>query len=130
MGVSSLVSLAFAAGVLTAPATAAAAARIEFRGVNYTPSRVVIVAGESVTWVPTGGESFATHPLTPALDESLARSALYGAQCSVCGASRIRSTRAGTPPTTASAGTSFVTTVLVPITALSPTVTPRRKQAP
>ena len=46
------------------------------------------------------------------------------------GSSRIRITRAGTPPTTALAGTSEVTTELVPITALSPTVTPRRMQAP
>ena len=47
-----------------------------------------------------------------------------------CGSSRIRITRAGTPPTTALAGTSWVTTAFVPITALSPTVTPRRMQAP
>jgi len=46
------------------------------------------------------------------------------------GASRMRNTRAGTPATTALAGTSRVTTALVPITALSPTVTPRRMQAP
>ena len=42
------------------------------------------------------------------------------------GASRIRRTRAGTPPTTALAGTSLVTTELVPTTELSPTLTPRR----
>jgi hypothetical protein len=47
-----------------------------------------------------------------------------------CGASRILIRRAGTPPTTALAGTSCVTTALVPITALSPTVTPRRMHAP
>ena len=47
-----------------------------------------------------------------------------------CGASRMRITRAGTPPTTALAGTSFVTTAFVPMTALSPTVTPRRMHAP
>ena len=46
------------------------------------------------------------------------------------GASRIRSTRAGTPPTTAFAGTSRVTTELVPTIELSPTRTPRRTQAP
>ena len=46
------------------------------------------------------------------------------------GSSRMRSTRAGTPATTAFAGTSRVTTAFVPITALSPTVTPRRMQAP
>src|SRR5215204_2606019 len=46
------------------------------------------------------------------------------------GASRMRNTRAGTPATTAFAGTSRVSTALVPITALSPTVTPRRMQAP
>ncbi len=46
------------------------------------------------------------------------------------GASRMRSTRAGTPPTTALAGTSLVTTAEVPTIALSPTVTPRRMQAP
>ena len=46
------------------------------------------------------------------------------------GASRIRISRAGTPPTTAFAGTSFVTTALVPITALSPTAQPRRMHAP
>ncbi len=38
------------------------------------------------------------------------------------GALRIRMSRAGTPPTTALAGTSAVTTALVPITELSPTV--------
>ena len=42
----------------------------------------------------------------------------------------MRSTRAGTPATTAFAGTSPVTTLVVPMTALSPTVTPRRKHAP
>jgi len=52
------------------------------------------------------------------------------AQRSDAGASRIRSTRAGAPATTASAGMSLVMTVLVPITQLSPTVAPRRKQAP
>jgi hypothetical protein len=46
------------------------------------------------------------------------------------GAFRIRMSRAGTPPTTALAGMSFVTTAFVPITALSPTVTPRRMPAP
>ena len=51
-------------------------------------------------------------------------------QRNVRGASRIRISRAGAPPTTALAGTSVVTTELVPITALSPTVTPRRTQAP
>ena len=34
--------------------------------------------------------------------------------------------RAGTPPTTAFAGTSRATTAFVPMTELSPTVTPRR----
>ena len=48
----------------------------------------------------------------------------------VAGSSRIRSRRAGWPPTTALSGTSFVTTLSVPITQLSPTVTPRRMQAP
>jgi hypothetical protein len=48
----------------------------------------------------------------------------------VFGSSRIRITRAGTPATTAFAGTSFVTTALVPMIALSPTVTPRRMHAP
>ena len=51
-------------------------------------------------------------------------------QRSSLGASRMRSTLAGTPPTTAFAGTSAVTTALVPMTALSPTRTPRRMQAP
>ena len=46
------------------------------------------------------------------------------------GAARIRISRAGTPPTTAFAGTSLVTTALVPITALSPTAQPRRMHAP
>ncbi len=46
------------------------------------------------------------------------------------GSSRMRRIRAGTPATTAFAGTSRVTTAFVPITALSPTVTPRRMQAP
>src|SRR5215203_6204334 len=46
------------------------------------------------------------------------------------GPSRMRITRAGMPPTTAFAGTSLVTTELVPITELSPTLTPRRMQAP
>ena len=51
-------------------------------------------------------------------------------QRSSFGASRIRITFAGTPPTTALAGTSLVTTELVPTIELSPTRTPRRKQAP
>ena len=51
-------------------------------------------------------------------------------QRSRLGASRIRSTRAGAPATTALSGTSLVTTVEVPTIALSPTVTPRRMQAP
>jgi glycogen(starch) synthase len=51
-------------------------------------------------------------------------------QRSVFGRSRIRRIRAGTPPTTAFAGTSRVTTELVPMIALSPTRTPRRMQAP
>jgi hypothetical protein len=38
--------------------------------------------------------------------------------------------RAGAPPTTELAFTSQVTTELVPITELSPIVTPRRMQAP
>ena len=42
----------------------------------------------------------------------------------------MRTTRAGTPAITAFAGTSRVTTALVPMMALSPTVTPRRMQAP
>jgi len=46
------------------------------------------------------------------------------------GASRMRITLAGTPPTTAFAGTSLVTTELVPMTLLSPTLTPRRMHAP
>jgi hypothetical protein len=45
------------------------------------------------------------------------------------GASRIRITFAGTPPATAFAGMSLVTTALVPTIELSPTRTPRRKQA-
>ena len=51
-------------------------------------------------------------------------------QRNVFGVSRIRITRAGTPATTALSGTSVVRTELVPITALSPTLTPRRTQAP
>jgi hypothetical protein len=50
--------------------------------------------------------------------------------CIRVGASRILRMRAGTPATTAFGGTSRVTTAFVPITALSPTVTPRRMQAP
>ncbi len=46
------------------------------------------------------------------------------------GVSRMRITRAGTPATTAFAGTSLVTTELVPMTLLSPTLTPRRMHAP
>src|SRR5204862_443566 len=46
------------------------------------------------------------------------------------GVSRILITLAGRPATTAFAGTSFVTTEFVPMTALSPTVTPRRMHAP
>ena len=42
----------------------------------------------------------------------------------------MRMTRAGLPATTALAGTSLVTTALVPTIALSPTLTPRRMQAP
>jgi hypothetical protein len=42
----------------------------------------------------------------------------------------MRSTRAGIPALTEFAGRSLVTTALVPITELSPTVTPRRMQAP
>ena len=52
------------------------------------------------------------------------------AQPKLRGRSRLRISLAGTPPTTASSGTSVVTTALVPTTALSPTVTPRRMQAP
>jgi 2-polyprenyl-3-methyl-5-hydroxy-6-metoxy-1,4-benzoquinol methylase len=51
-------------------------------------------------------------------------------QRNVFGASRMRMTRAGTPPTTALSGTSRVHTAFVPITELSPTLTPRRMQAP
>ena len=51
-------------------------------------------------------------------------------QRSSCGASRMRITRAGMPATTALAGTSLVTTELVPTIELSPTLTPRRMQAP
>src|SRR5262245_12802750 len=47
-----------------------------------------------------------------------------------CGALRMRMTFAGMPATTALAGTSLVTTELVPTMALSPTRTPRRMQAP
>ena len=46
------------------------------------------------------------------------------------GASRMRSSLAGTPPTTAFAGTSLVRTEFVPTIELSPTLTPRRTQAP
>ncbi len=46
------------------------------------------------------------------------------------GASRMRITRAGTPPTTAFSGTSLVTTALVPTMLLSPTLTPRSTHAP
>src|SRR5690349_14907212 len=46
------------------------------------------------------------------------------------GGFRMRMTFAGTPATTALDGTSFVTTAFVPMIALSPTVTPRRMQAP
>ncbi len=46
------------------------------------------------------------------------------------GASRMRMILAGMPATTALAGTSLVTTELVPTIALSPTRTPRRTQAP
>ncbi len=46
------------------------------------------------------------------------------------GASRMRSTRAGTPPTTAFSGTSLVTTALVPTMLLCPMLTPRRMHAP
>lgn len=51
-------------------------------------------------------------------------------QLSSCGASRMRMTRAGMPATTALAGTSLVTTELVPMIELSPTLTPRKMQAP
>jgi ribosomal-protein-alanine N-acetyltransferase len=51
-------------------------------------------------------------------------------QRSDSGSGRMRSTRAGAPATTALSGTSLVTTVEVPMIALSPTVTPRRMQAP
>ena len=42
----------------------------------------------------------------------------------------MRMIRAGTPATTALAGTFVVTTALVPTTELLPTVTPRSRQAP
>ena len=61
---------------------------------------------------------------------SLGRARPAPASAARVGASRIRSTRAGTPPTTAFAGTSLVTTALVPTIELSPTRTPRRMQAP
>ena len=51
-------------------------------------------------------------------------------QRSDSGSARIRSTRAGAPATTALSGTSLVTTDEVPTIALSPTVAPRRMQAP
>jgi hypothetical protein len=54
----------------------------------------------------------------------------YSPQRNVRGARRIRMSFAGMPPTTAFAGTSAVTTELVPITELSPTRTPRSTQAP
>ena len=48
----------------------------------------------------------------------------------ICGASRMRMTRTGTPAATAFEGTSLLTTVDVPSTLLSPTVTPRRIATP
>ena len=51
-------------------------------------------------------------------------------QRSVSGSSRIRRMRAGWPALTELAGRSLVTTELVPITELSPTVAPRRMHAP
>ena len=51
-------------------------------------------------------------------------------QRNVRGASRMRMSLAGIPPTTALLGTLAVTTELVPMTALSPTRTPRSRQAP
>ena len=51
-------------------------------------------------------------------------------QRSDSGSARIRSTRAGAPATTALSGTSLVTTDEVPTITLSPTVAPRRMQAP
>ena len=51
-------------------------------------------------------------------------------QRNVRGVSRIRITCAGTPATTAFAGTSVVSTELVPTIAFSPTATPRSTHAP
>ena len=61
---------------------------------------------------------------------ALAQLRVAHAHRSVSGSSRMRRMRAGTPPATALAGRSLVTTVLVPTIALSPTLTPRRMQAP
>ena len=65
----------------------------------------------------------------PAQDDHAEALAGYS-QRRVRGVSRMRISRAGTPPITALAGTSWVTTAVVPRIALSPTVTPRRMHTP
>jgi hypothetical protein len=71
----------------------------------------------------------ATTLIVPVANEAKLEVPPYS-KCIRLGASRMRNMRAGTPATTAFAGTSRVTTAFVPITALSPTVTPRRMHAP
>jgi len=68
-----VVVVVVAAGVLSAPAVAAAAdAQIGFVCCNYNPATVTINVGESVTWAPGAGNTFdptpggSGHPLAPA----------------------------------------------------------------
>ena len=74
--------------------------------------------------------NLAAYAITPDRRAPAARAGATQPQRIVVGASRMRITRAGTPPTTALSGTSLVSTALVPTMLLSPTVTPRRTQAP
>jgi hypothetical protein len=78
--------------------------------------------------VTIGGAS-ATCNFTVSPQSAPTRTDHYS-QRNVRGASRIRMIRAGMPAATALSGMSRVTTAFVPITALSPIVTPRSTHAP
>ena len=97
-------------------------ARFLYRDSGYlAPARLPVVAR------PVVAATFAG--LRP-LDRRAARRQDLVIANSAAVAARIRSALAGMPAATALSGMSAVTTELVPTTALSPTVTPRRMQAP
>ncbi len=97
-------------------------------------SRLAHAVGMTFALLTARGSQPAASPIAIVGHTRLPRPPLWGpspySQRKVCGVSRIRITRAGTPPTTAFAGTSLVTTAFVPTIALSPTLAPRSTQAP